>query len=496
MKYISAFILLLSLVSKLAFSSQFDNAKTHWNNHEYKEVIELLSPLREDFFGKRVDIDYMLATSLCRYENFYVTGKKYFKHILRVYNLSKSNIDIIHSEANKCPVPDKPILISFTLGRGMGGVSGKSFYFLGRDNESISGNPLQAIRPIEKGELEKRLVDVAEKDLAKKKVNERLKSMGYQPKVFVNGKFVISSISNHTQFELSRITSVLNNALEFYQTNYQFKIPNKLFTIYLVPDGLKLKEFGDKLHGLNVNTSTIGYSFRDDLSLAAIVNGPNVGTLKHELTHLLVRTNFGDIPPWLDEGLAALYEVSRQEGKYLRGLPNWRGQILEHYFDRYPVDIINLMAMNWDEFDATREAKEKQAVHHALARYWMLYLQDLNHLTQVYTTFRDVKVESITDDYKADINKAIYAATGETLELLQEKFFDWLQHAKLPITREQVMDIQKRLISLGYSPGSIDGFSGPNTNKAIRQFQQDNDIEPDGRIDMSLISLLMALTGK
>ncbi len=107
------------------------------------------------------------------------------------------------------------------------------------------------------------------------------------------------------------------------------------------------------------------------------------------------------------------------------------------------------------------------------------------YLTQVYTTFRDVKIESITDDYKVDINKAIYEATGESLELLQENFFDWLQHAKLPITREQVIDIQKRLISLGYSPGSIDGLSGPNTDKAIRQFQQDNDIEPDGRIDIS-----------
>ena len=496
MKYLSVFILLLSLISGIAFSSQFDKAKAHWNNFEYKEVIEILPPLRGDFFGKRVDIDYMLATSLCRYKDFHVTGRKYFKHILRVYNLSQGNEDIIYSELNKCPIQDSPSLISFTMGRGMGGVSGKSFYFLGRANESISGNPLQAIRPIEKDELEKRLVDISQKDLAKNRVHDRLKSLGYQPKIFANGKFVIGSISNHTQSELSKITSLLNNALEFYQTNYQFKVPNKLFTIYLVPDGVKLKEFGETLHGLNVNTSTIGYSFRDDLSLTAIVNGANVGTLKHELTHLLVRTNFGDIPPWLDEGLAALYEVSRQDGKYLRGLPNWRGQILDHYFNRYPVDMINLMAMNWVEFDATREAKEKQAVHHALARYWMLYLQDTNQLTQVYTTFRDVKIESITDDYKVDINKAIYEATGEPLALLQEKFFEWLQHAKLPITREQVIDIQKRLISLGYSPGSVDGLSGPNTSKAIRKFQQDNDIVPDGRIDMSLISLLMALTGK
>lgn len=486
----------LFCVSNFAVASSFEKAQEHWQKQEYKKVIDILPPLRDDFFGKRVDIDYMLATSLCRYKNYYVGGRKYLRHILRVYPLSHNNFDVILTELNRCPVQEKPSLIAFNLGRGVAGVSGKSFYFLGGANKAIGGNPLQTIRPIEQSVIEQRLVTISDKNTAKVRLEERLVALGYKPEVFAKGSFVIGSISNHTQNELKKITTLLNKALNFLQSSYQFKLPNKLFTVYLVPDGIKLREFGNKLHGLNVNYSTIGYSFRDDLSLAAIVNGANVGTLKHELTHLLVRTNFGDVPPWLDEGLAALYEVSRQEGSYLRGLPNWRGQVLDHYFEYFPVELVSLMTMNWLNFDARRMPKEKQAVNHALARYWVLYLQDKGLLVQVYSTFRDFDIDVSTDDYKADVNKLISQATGKSLAQLEIDFFDWLDHAQLPITREQVTDLQQRLTSLGYDVGTIDGLHGPDTSNAIRAFQRDNNIEPDGRIDMSLISLLKARTGR
>ena len=486
----------LFCTSNFVFASIFETAQGHWKNQKYKEVIDILPPLRDDFFGKRVDVDYMLATSLCRYKDYYVGGRKYLRHILRVYPLSQHNFDIILNELNSCPVQDTPNLIAFNFGRGVAGVSGKSFYFLGGSNKPIGGNPLQTLRPIEQSEIEQRLVPILDKNIAKLRLKERLSALGFASKVFSDGRFVIGSISNHTQSELNKIAILLNKALVFLQSSYQFKLPNELFTVYLVPDGIKLREFGNKLHGLNVNSSTIGYSFRDDLSLAAIVNGPNVGTLKHELTHLLVRTNFGDVPPWLDEGLASLYEVSRQEGKYLRGLPNWRGEVLEHYFDRYPVDLTTLTTMNWLKFDARRMAKEKQAVNHALARYWILYLQDTGLLVQVYKTFRDFDINAISDDYEADVKNLINQATGKNLAELESDFFNWLEHAQLPISREQVTDLQRRLTSLGYKVGNIDGLQGPNTSKAIREFQRNNNIEPDGRIDMILISLIKAKTGK
>lgn len=45
-----------------------------------------------------------------------------------------------------------------------------------------------------------------------------------------------------------------------------------------------------------------------------------------------------------------------------------------------------------------------------------------------------------------------------------------------------VMHLQTRLASLGYTVGKIDGIFGKNTESAVRQFQTDNGLEVDGII--------------
>ena len=40
--------------------------------------------------------------------------------------------------------------------------------------------------------------------------------------------------------------------------------------------------------------------------------------------------------------------------------------------------------------------------------------------------------------------------------------------------------IQSLLIRIGYNPGPVDGIFGPVTRQAVREFQLDNGLEPDG----------------
>ena len=82
--------------------------------------------------------------------------------------------------------------------------------------------------------------------------------------------------------------------------------------------------------------SSIGYSFQPNMSRVAVIPSTTIGTLAHELFHLMVRNDFGDIPPWMDEGMAALYEVSRIRGTMIAGIPNWRGTVLERFWDIRP----------------------------------------------------------------------------------------------------------------------------------------------------------------
>lgn len=42
--------------------------------------------------------------------------------------------------------------------------------------------------------------------------------------------------------------------------------------------------------------------------------------------------------------------------------------------------------------------------------------------------------------------------------------------------------IQKKLFSLGFDPGKIDGKMGPDTRNAVMEFQEKNNLKVDGRI--------------
>jgi hypothetical protein len=51
---------------------------------------------------------------------------------------------------------------------------------------------------------------------------------------------------------------------------------------------------------------------------------------------------------------------------------------------------------------------------------------------------------------------------------------------------------QRYLKELGYLDSIIDGIAGPSTTQAVMRFQSDQSLEPDGRIDETLIEALLA----
>jgi peptidoglycan hydrolase-like protein with peptidoglycan-binding domain len=45
---------------------------------------------------------------------------------------------------------------------------------------------------------------------------------------------------------------------------------------------------------------------------------------------------------------------------------------------------------------------------------------------------------------------------------------------------ETLQGVQTALAGLGFDPGKIDGKDGPNTQKAVREYQARNDLSVDG----------------
>lgn len=62
--------------------------------------------------------------------------------------------------------------------------------------------------------------------------------------------------------------------------------------------------------------------------------------------------------------------------------------------------------------------------------------------------------------------------------------------------RERLKDAQRLLARLGHEPGGVDGYMGPLTASAIRDFQQAAGLRPDGRASDELIAALYRAAGE
>lgn len=59
-----------------------------------------------------------------------------------------------------------------------------------------------------------------------------------------------------------------------------------------------------------------------------------------------------------------------------------------------------------------------------------------------------------------------------------------------PMVQMSVLEVQKRLLSLGYQPGKPDGMIGRNTTEALRKFQHDTGLPVTGQIDEGTVRKL------
>jgi membrane-bound lytic murein transglycosylase B len=60
----------------------------------------------------------------------------------------------------------------------------------------------------------------------------------------------------------------------------------------------------------------------------------------------------------------------------------------------------------------------------------------------------------------------------------------------IAVTRDQLLRLQRELASLGYDSGVADGIPGPATRAAIRDYQRDHGLIPDGHLHAELLEAL------
>jgi hypothetical protein len=458
-----------------------------WQRGEYEEVFRKLADYRDDPKHRSAGVDYMIATSACRTNGRQSDGRKYFNWILKHYVLNKADRKIIEAERNACsqrkPPARPPMLTTPTqfgalyyidkpgpftkanTGRSSAAISYKTSddgetepedgEMEPEDDETDSGVDEErgVPPPLPLEEFSARLIKQDERYLAAHRVGATLagavKAMeeaGWRRsqlryRVQTTEHFVLASFSGHTRAQLTAIGQDLERYLEYYMSRYDMPPPLYLISVYLIPGDWLLYDFARNIHSVNVSTGTIGYSFPADQSIMALIPRMIYGTLKHELFHLMVRNNFGDIPPWLEEGMATLYEASRVTPEGIVGVPSWRARALREPGRRWPR-IRELVAMDWQtflvdpyaegfydeekDFDWWKEMRvgRSQELNHSVARYFALYLQEKGKLAEVYRAFREMKVN---DDPDGETVKILESILQQPLDVVETDFVSWFK---------------------------------------------------------------------
>lgn len=408
---------------------EFNRLKSMVRNGRFDDAANGLKELREKPFCRNFDVDYLLGACLCRI-NRRGEGISYLEDAAKYPGIADVQRGDVRDEIKRCraaPQQGQPSLVPVNdRGHRKAGFSGtgrKTFKMnLPHIPPKAGSAEFKPVREISPEEFAGRLFERAEANEAILRLKS-IESVRFE-EVVVEGPFILASAGGHTAPQLREMGRSLERVFSFFISEYQMHVPPHLITVYLFPDGGQLDRMAREMHGIELDYDTIGYFFLDDLSIAGTIPRTLHGTLKHELFHLLVRGNFGDIPLWLDEGMAALYESSEFSGSKVIGRRNWREVDLRK---GHRPSLIELVTMDWSSFNK-RDVNEPILLrNHATARYFMLYLQKEQKLTSVYKAIRDRRGGTTP---APPYHEVIQTILGKSLPKVDRDFAIWLKQLR------------------------------------------------------------------
>lgn len=404
----------------------YERGRKHWIETLYDRAFPDLRAYRRSFQGRTALVDYMIGTSACRLPGRKEFGFKTLDWLIYAYPLAEGGRARVKAERDLCmnAVLERAgqVELAQMISAGVTG-RGKTFHWA--EDNSISAYPIRRTREIPVEEFWSRLAAADDEEARAAAVQEAGQRL-VAANVVSSGGYVIASKGERSDAGLQALAGLLDRFSAFQFRTYGMVRPPFLITVYLTDTVGELRELARRIHGLDVSPSTIGYSFADDMSVVAVAPRDVYGTVLHELTHLLIRGNFGDAPQWIDEGVASLYEVSSEGDGDWRGEPNWRGRVLQQFQDRWPR-LDQVITSPWFSFDdpehslgemESRSAVE-QAVLTAYNRYFLLYLQEREKLPDVFAAVRDHGLGPVDAEWQDAGAERPGTAQGHVLRLVE-----------------------------------------------------------------------------
>ncbi len=438
-------ILLTLIVSaSFIFTESLAQNKIDWNHYKallkeknYKKAYNDAMLLRKEPYGKCFQVDYIITKCICG-SNKPEVAKKCFS-LLNKYPLTPKLKQLVDIEQDNCLkttivnmddeilamlniiIKDKTVLPEAKS-------SGKMGYVLNCKKTTTNPGDFDLKIELSEEEFSKRIFAVNEKSKAFSYYNQML---GAEYKIDTVGRFVLITMEDHgkTPSDIIRAAENLQKAYNFYAQHFKIRPPDKLITVYLMGNKNDLQDVALKIHRLNLPSENIGYSSLADLSVLGTSNSRQIGTIYHELFHLFVRADVGDIPAWLDEGIASLYETSSWKGDSLLGdVANWRTMVVRQFLRTSPNRSLEyIINKNWEGFSINPNNDLCDlTVNYAYSKHFAIFLQEKNLLSKMLAAFRDQKNVFVDSTYinQTDI-ELVESCFNKKMEFIQMDFENW-----------------------------------------------------------------------
>ena len=179
-------------------------------------------------------------------------------------------------------------------------------------------------------------------------------------------------------------------AVDLLKKDFFKKDPTRIIDVWLFKDKTSYRKHALALFGDKPDTPFGYYSSTHRALVMNISTGG--GTLVHEIVHPFIAANFTGCPAWFNEGLASLYEQSRERKGKIVGLTNWRLAGLQKAIKKGDLTSFKkLTSTTTSEF-----YDQDRGTNYAQARYLMYYLQEHNLLRSYYKRFLSRRADDPT----------------------------------------------------------------------------------------------------
>jgi hypothetical protein len=210
------------------------------------------------------------------------------------------------------------------------------------------------------------------------------------------------------------------------------------------------------------------YNPRDRLIVATALGG--YGTVLHELMHALVRDDFPEVPAWLEEGMATLYERSGWSPEKLLPAPNWRMDLIR------PED-----ALAPGRFDGIGPSPDVEPKRLSLIRLLFVHLDAGDRLRPLYDHVKRTGPATTLADALGAVGFDEAAWKPYVARTFEEYALEASRSNGAGLTNPgEIKFVQQALNRVMGTALKVDGFWGPSSEKALIEFQKKFGLSPDG----------------